>query len=65
MHPDLRMFADDWATRCIVQARLKATSSYNKKDEQVADVWEEAAGVLEEAADARRRTRSNPKPKRR
>ncbi|KAJ7123790.1 hypothetical protein C8R43DRAFT_958944 [Mycena crocata] len=27
MHPDLRKYEDDWATRCIVQARLKATAA--------------------------------------
>ncbi|KAJ7648911.1 hypothetical protein B0H17DRAFT_1102723 [Mycena rosella] len=27
MHPDLHKYEDDWATCCIVQARLKATSS--------------------------------------
>ncbi|KAJ7348110.1 hypothetical protein DFH08DRAFT_1001650 [Mycena albidolilacea] len=27
MHPDLGKYENNWATRCIVQARLKATSS--------------------------------------
>jgi hypothetical protein len=27
MHPDLGKYKNNWVTRCIVQARLKATSS--------------------------------------
>ncbi|KAJ7323500.1 hypothetical protein DFH08DRAFT_817530 [Mycena albidolilacea] len=41
MHPDLCKYENNWATRCIVQARLKATSSNasNKvAKEVVADV---------------------------
>ncbi|KAF7372580.1 hypothetical protein MVEN_00120700 [Mycena venus] len=52
MHPDLRKYENDWATRCIVQARLKATSSSasNKATKE----------IVADVAEIGRRTRSKP-----
>jgi hypothetical protein len=44
MHPDLRKYENDWATRCIVQARLKATSS-NASNKAAKEVMTDAIRI--------------------
>ncbi|KAJ7860870.1 hypothetical protein B0H14DRAFT_2576429 [Mycena olivaceomarginata] len=53
MHPDLGKYENNWATRCIVQARLKATSS-NASNKAVKEVM---ADVIQMGR--RTRTKSN------
>ncbi|KAJ7256866.1 hypothetical protein B0H12DRAFT_1070640 [Mycena haematopus] len=51
MHPVLRKYADDWATRCIVQARLKATAATANKR-----ATKEAAEIIVSSRRTRRKS---------
>lgn len=58
MHPVLRKYEDNWATRCIIQARLKATSAHASSKSKAA---EEVVAILVDTAQGGRKTRSKTK----
>ncbi|KAJ6601697.1 hypothetical protein DFH09DRAFT_1069260 [Mycena vulgaris] len=56
VHPDLCKYENNWATRCVVQARLKATSS-NASNKTAKEVVTGVTNIVQ----AGRRTRSGSK----
>jgi hypothetical protein len=57
MHPILRNYEDNWATKCIIGAHLKTTAQNAVKEAETA---KKALTTMKDFLDTGRRTRSRP-----